>query len=257
MAKYKPLLEANNLDLTAILTTINNLPSAAPPEPELPPKGTPLGYWSWEQLIALANSDLEASEYFAVGDTKELTLSTGDSLIYVLGDFNLNTITGTSRKAKLAFTPHPRCLNTVYTMNDTNTNAGGWDGSRIRNQTMAEILSTFPPVLTAEGAIKYVDVVSNAGGASTALKTSSDRLRIHSLKECGLSDARASVEGTTYAYYAAGNRVKTVNGTASNYYTRSAMVTHTGRFMCISPTGAANIADAGTDKLGIAPCFDL
>lgn len=221
-----------------------------------PPIGTPLSDWTWEQIVALSNSGRDLRNYFSVGDEKDLILTTGEVVPVVIGDFYHNTITGTSTKAPIAFT-FKNCLNTKYSMNGSRTNSGGWDGSAMRNTNMPAILNTFPAELIADGAIKYVDVLASAGSKSTSLVTSSDRLRLHSIAELGLSYSYAvSGEGTKYAYYTSGNRVKTVGGTASIYWTRSPS-TYLSLYFCdVSASGSPSNFFANA-AYGAACGFDI
>lgn len=221
----------------------------------LPPVGTPLANWTWEEIIALANSGQDPRNYFAVGDEKDLILTTGEVVPTVIGDFYHNTITGTNIKAPIAFT-FKNCLNTTYAMNSSDTNRGGWDGSNMRNTHMLNILNTFPAELRADGAIKYVDVVATAGNKSKTLVTSSDRLRLHSFTELGLPYSYAGTEGTNYAYYTSGNRVKTVKGTASFYWTRSPRTNNSEYFCYVGPSGLA-YANKASGKYGVACGFDI
>ena len=222
----------------------------------LPPIGTPLSKWTWKQIVELANSGEDPRNYFAVGDEKNLILTTGEVVPVVIGDFYHNTITGTSTKAPIAFT-FKNCLKTKYPMNSSNTNSGGWNNSAMRNTRMPAILNTFPAELTADGAIKYVDVLASAGSQSTSLVTSSDRLRLHSIAELGLSYSHAaSGEGTRYAYYTSGNRVKTVGGAASIYWTRSPNTGYRSAFCSVNASGTANSYHA-SDSYGVACGFDI
>lgn len=216
---------------------------------------SPLSSLTWTQVISIANSGEDPSMFFAVGDEHDLILTTGEIVTVVIGDFKHNTITGTSNKAALAFT-FKNCLNTKYPMND-NGNSGGWNGSAMRTTRMPAILNTFPAELTADGAIKYVDVLASFGQQSTSLVTSSDRLRLHSIAELGLSYSNAaSGEGTTYAYYISGNRVKIRNGAASKYWTRSP-ATHNVHYFCmVNLVGGADGYYA-TSSDGVACCFDI
>ena len=217
---------------------------------------SPLSSLTWTQIIAIANSGEDPSTFFAVGDEHELMLTTGELVTAVVGDFNHNTITGTSNKAAIAFT-FKNCLNTTYSMNSSNTSSGGWNGSAMRNTHMPAILNTFPAELIADGAIKYVDVLASAGSQSTSLVTSSDRLRLHSIAELGLNySAAASGEGTTYAYYTSGNRVKTVGGTASTYWTRSPYTGGSDIFCGVVASGSADIIFA-SKSFGVACGFDI
>lgn len=226
------------------------------PMSDFPPIGTPLSDWTWEQIVALSNSGIDPQNYFSVGDEKDLILTTGEVVPVVIGDFYHNTITGTSKKAPIAFT-FKNCLNTKYAMNGSRTNAGGWDGSVMRNTQMPAILNTFPAELIADGAIKYVDVLASAGGKSTSLVTSSDRLRLHSIVELGLDSANdVSGEGTKYAYYTSGNKVKTINGEASIYWTRSPSTYLSTYFCDVSTSGSPSHFFANA-PYGVACGFDI
>lgn len=220
---------------------------------------SPLSSLTWTQIIAIANSGEDPSTFFAVGDEHDLILTTGEAVTAVVGDFNHNTITGTNATAAIAFT-FKNCLNTTYFMNDSHTNSGGWDGSAMRNTHMPAILNTFPAELIADGAIKYVNVLATAGGNSTSFVTSSDRLRLHSIIELGLSSSSSgSGEGTTYAYYTSGNRVKTVGGKASVYWSRSPSISNFGlttSFLDISNSGETR-SDAAGSSQGVACGFDI
>ena len=217
---------------------------------------SPLSSLTWTQIIAIANSGEAPSTFFAVGDEHDLLLTTGEVVTVVIGDFNHNTITGTNNKAAIAFT-FKNCLNTTYSINSNKTNSGGWNGSAMRNTHMPAILNTFPAELIADGAIKYVDVLASAGNRFTSLVTSSDRLRLHSIAELGLSsDNAASGEGTSYAYYTSGNRVKTVGGAASAYWTRSPDTGNSVLFCCVSDSGSANTKYADSSS-GVACGFDI
>ena len=217
---------------------------------------SPLSSLTWSQVIAIANSGEDPSTFFAVGDEHELVLTTGELVTAVVGDFNHNIITGTSNKAAIAFT-FKNCLNTTYPMNSSGTNSGGWNGSAMRNTQMPAILNTFPAELIADGAIKYVDVLASAGGKSTSLVTSSDRLRLHSIVELGLNSANdVSGEGTKYAYYISGNKVKTINGEASIYWTRSPSTYLSTYFCDVSTSGSPSHFFANA-PYGVACGFDI
>ena len=220
---------------------------------------SPLSSLTWTQIIAIANSGEDPSTFFAVGDEHDLILTTGEAVTAVVGDFNHNTITGTNATAAIAFT-FKNCLNTKYSMNDSNTNSGGWNDSVMRNTQMPAILNTFPAELVADGAIKYVAVLASAGANSTSLVISSDRLRLHSREELGLSSsANVPGEGTSYAYYTSGNWVKTINGKASQYWTRSASISSLGlntSFCSVNAEGSGSSGAAGASH-GVACGFDI
>lgn len=217
---------------------------------------SPLSSLTWTQIIAIANSGEDPSTFFAVGDEHELMLTTGELVTAVVGDFNHNTITGTTDTAAIAFT-FKNCLNTKYAVNANSTNAGGWNEATLRTVVIPTILDTFPSELTADGAIKYIDVLASSSSPSYVITTSSDRLRLHSIAELGLSYSYVlSGEGTKYAYYTSGNRVKTVGGAASVYWTRSASTGNNSNFCCVNASGAAYAYDASNSH-GVACGFDI
>lgn len=222
----------------------------------LPAIGTPLADWTWAQIIALCNAGGAVSQYFAVGDEKDIVLTTGEIVTVAIGAFDHNTITGTERKAPLAFT-FKNCLQKEdYAINTTGTNAGGWDSCNMRTTHMPAIFATFPPELQADNAVKYVDVVASAGSKSTALVTSSDRLRLHSVTELGLASSHAVVEGEMYYFYSGANRIKTANGKTIAYWTRSPNVTGTGSFCAVDKVGSVTLYDA-FGAGGTSCCFDI
>lgn len=217
---------------------------------------SPLSSLTWTQIIAIANSGEDPSTFFAVGDEHELMLTTGELVIAVIGDFNHNTITGTTDTAAIAFT-FKNCLNTTYSINSSTLNSGGWNGSAMRTTRMPAILNTFPAELTADGAIKYVDVLASAGNQSTSLVTSSDRLRLHSITELGLNyPGIAPGEGTKYAYYTSGNRVKNVGDAASIYWTRSPYSGNSNNFCLVTASGTSDLGIANY-LYGVACGFDI
>ena len=185
-----------------------------------PALGTPLSDWTWEEIINLCNSGEDVRQYFSIGDTRNLVLTTGEVVPVAIGDFYHNTITGTNDTAAIAFT-FVDCLKTKYKMNEAETNQGGWEGSNMRKTHIPNILATFPAELTVSNAIKYVDVLASPGLASTTVINSSDRLRLHSVTELNGS-ASSVTEGTVYPYYESLTDLrKYVNGSSVNYWTRS------------------------------------
>ena len=200
-----------------------------------PAAGTPLRDWTWEEIINLCNSGKDVRQYFSIGDTRNLVLTTGEVVPVIIGDFYHNTITGTTNTAAIAFT-FVNSLNTKYKMNESETNKGGWNGSNMRKTHMPNILATFPAELTANNAIKYVDVVASAGSSSPTLITSSDRLRLHSVTELGGSEEYAAIEGTVYTYYnSLEDKRKLLNGSLAAYWTRTPQFNGNISFCFCSP----------------------
>ena len=222
-----------------------------------PAAGTPLSDWTWGEIINLCNSGEDVKQYFSIGDTRNLVLTTGEVVPVAIGDFYHNTITGTTNTAAIAFT-FVNCLNTKYKMNTSNTNKGGWDNSNMRKTHMPNILATFPAELTANNAIKYVDVVATAGSSSETLITSSDRLRLHSVTEFGAAGKYDPIEGTVYPYYKTpNNRKKRANGTLVDYWTRSPYERSVYDFYIYSKHIETFTYESSNKEMYIACAFDI
>lgn len=222
-----------------------------------PAAGTPLSDWTWEEIINLCNSGEDVRQYFSIGDTRSLVLTTGEVVTVAIGDFYHNTITGTDDTAAIAFT-FVDCLNTKYKMNESlvATNKGGWNGCTMRKTHMPNILATFPAELTTNNAIKYVDVVASAGSSSTTLITSSDRLRLHSVTELGgstnLADVTA-IEGTVYPYY---NSLSDVRKSI-DYWTRTPLTSRDDMFCSYLHVHKLFAGSIATEENGVACAFDI
>ena len=222
-----------------------------------PAAGTPLRDWTWEEIINLCNSGKDVRQYFSIGDTKNLVLTTGEVVPVAIGDFYHNTISRTTNTAAIAFT-FVNCLNTQYGMNISIANEGGWNGSNMRKTHMPNILATFPAELTANNAIKYVDVVASAGSASTTLITSSDRLRLHSVTELGGSEEYAAIEGTVYPYYNSLSDIrKSANGSLVDYWTRTPRTDNTLHFYHQSYYHNLFISNLSSNEYNVACAFDI
>ena len=222
-----------------------------------PAAGTPLNDWTWEEIINLCNSGEDVRQYFSIGDTRNLVLTTGEVVPVAIGDFHHNTITGTTNTAAIAFT-FVNCLNTKYKMKTSNTNQGGWDDSNMRKTHMPNILATFPAELTANNAIKYVNVVAAVGLQSSTLITSSDRLRLHSVTELDGSYYVRN-EGTIYPYYKSlSDTRKSINGSLVDYWTRSPHELSSTNFW-FHPTYTEKNFNAtfSTYEYGVACAFDI
>ena len=224
-----------------------------------PAAGTPLKDWTWEEIINLCNSGEDVRQYFSIGDTRKLVLTTGEVVSVAIGDFYHNTISGTNDTAAIAFT-FVDCLKTKYKMNEAETNEGGWDGSNMRKTHMPNILATFPAELTATNAIKYVEVLASAGSASTSVNTSHDRLRLHSVTELNGIVSYAAIEGTVYPYYESLSDLrKYINGSSVNYWTRTPLTINSVSFQyhLYSNANRHFLGNNAAADFGVACAFDI
>ena len=198
---------------------------------------------SWSDIAALSESG-SADKYFSVGDEKTISLTTGEQVTLVILGFDHDDLTG-GGKAGMTI-GMKNLLATKYRMNATATNEGGWDESEMRTSTMATLLSQLPSDL--QGVIKQVNKKATAGGASTSITTSADKLWLLAEVEVdGTTSAGYADEGEQYEYWktvkdgtVAADRIKYLSngsGSASNWWWRSPNVSGSGGFRYIGSSG--------------------
>lgn len=201
---------------------------------------------SWSDIAALSESG-SADKYFSVGDEKTISLTTGEQVTLVILGFDHDDLTG-GGKAGISI-GMKNLLATKYRMNATATNEGGWDESEMRTSTMATLLSQLPSDL--QGVIKQVNKKATAGGASTSITTSADKLWLLAEVEVdGTTSAGYADEGEQYEYWktvkdgtVAADRIKYLsNGSGSAYlwWLRSPSVSNSTGFRSFTSTGGVN-----------------
>ena len=207
---------------------------------------------SWSDIAALSESG-SADKYFSVGDEKTISLTTGEQVTLVILGFDHDDLTG-GGKAGMTI-GMKNLLATTYRMNATATNEGGWDESEMRTSTMATLLSQLPSDL--QGVIKQVNKKATAGGASTSITTSADKLWLLAEVEVdGTTSAGYADEGEQYEYWktvkdgtVAADRKKYLSngsGSASIWWLRSPSVSSSNDFRCISSSG--NVSSINADN---------
>lgn len=202
--------------------------------------GATLEATSWDN-IAIVSKLGKAQDYWKVGDTKTVAVNGVNYQFQIIG-FDHDTLTtadGSRTKAGITF-QLVDCLNTTYSMNGSNTNSGGWNGSTMRTSTMTTLLNQLPAAL--KNVLKSVNKLSGTGGGSTSgTQTTHDKLFLLSEVEIfGTTTYSVPGEGTQYAYYKAGNsKVKKVNGSANYWWERSPHSGGTGSFCRVDNGGYA------------------
>ena len=202
---------------------------------------------SWSDIAALSESG-SADKYFSVGDEKTISLTTGEQVTLVILGFDHDDLTG-GGKAGMTI-GMKNLLATTYRMNATATNEGGWDESEMRTSTMATLLSQLPSDL--QGVIKQVNKKATAGGASTSITTSADKLWLLAEVEVdGTTSAGYADEGEQYEYWktvkdgtVAADRIKYLSngsGSAHGWWLRSPNVSNATYFRTFNSTGGVNI----------------
>lgn len=201
---------------------------------------------SWSDIAALSESG-SADKYFSVGDEKTISLTTGEQVTLVILGFDHDDLTG-GGKAGMTI-GMKNLLATTYRMNATATNEGGWDESEMRTSTMATLLSQLPSDL--QGVIKQVNKKATAGGASTSITTSADKLWLLAEVEVdGTTSAGYADEGEQYEYWktvkdgtVAADRKKYLSngsGSANYWWLRSPHVSISNGFRYIASSGGVS-----------------
>ncbi len=184
----------------------------------------------------------------SIGDQVTLALNDINNTFDVIG-FNHDTLTTASAygsntatgKAGITFQMH-NLFALTYKMNDTVTNYGGWNDSRMRTRTMVAMKGYMQD--DWEAIIKPVDKLASAGNGSSTIKTASDYCFLLSEIEIfGSTPYAVSGEGSQYAYYKAGNtKVKKASGSAGGWWERSPVGGSTDSFCYVGNGGNANYA---------------
>ena len=161
------------------------------------------GSASWGDIAQIAAAG-NAKKFFNVGDEKVITLSTtGEEVTLVILGFDHDDLTA-GGKAHITI-GMKNALATKYSINASNTNAGGWNGSAMRTNVMSTLFSQLPKDL--QDVIKPVNKKASAGSQSSEIVTSSDKLWLPSVIEItGNTVAPANAapydaEGEQYEYW--------------------------------------------------------
>ena len=162
-----------------------------------------------------------------------------------------------SGTAPLTFQLHT-CYGTRYTMNSSSTNVGGWKDSEMRNTHLPAIFALMPSEVQA--AIKEVNKLTSAGNKSTTINTTADKLFLLSEIEIfGSVTNSVAGEGSQYERYASsiyGDTVKTVNGAASAWLSRSPRKTSALQFCGVDSEGNTTTTSASLSRgVSFAFCF--
>ena len=189
-------------------------------------------------------------------DSRKLTI--GDTMSFPINNttvqarlISFNTDTLADAAAYGSETATGKCgmtFDTVTTvssapMNNSNTNAGGWNASLMRTSTMATLLGTIPSAWKA--ALKARSLTSKTN--TNANQQTTDTLAIHNQSDVGSGG---------YNWYAAGNsKVKhNASGSAVFWWLRDAVFDITTYFYYVHTSGSINNTGAGNSG-GVVPGF--
>ncbi len=214
-------------------------------------------------------ADVASTYGWNLGDTVDITLKNNETIQMRIIGINHDTLSSDhTTKAGLTL-QMVNCLATKYAMNDSNTNAGGWQSSKMKVSTMPTLLALLPDEWQA--VIKTVDKKSANGGSSNysaTVTTSENLFLLAGVEIFGSSDSYGYAqdganEGTQYAYWASHNtandRIKYYDNagtlSATNWWERSSYYGDTGDFCYVSTNGSANgLSASGTRGVAFGFC---
>ena len=257
--------------------------TAAPPPP--PVISSVLNENSWD-TIKWASKHGVGQNYWSVGDCKEVTLNgkVSDGLtltnytawVFIIG-FNHNAeregngiafqgFKATDKGTAVCLTDSgygsSKTSGTWFNMNNSETNAGGWQASLMRKNIMPLIKAAFPSDLQA--VIKPSTIFTTQGGGNGACTATEDEVFLLAEFEVFGTINRASTQEPNYlkqyAYYSSGNsKAKyqhNATSTAAAWWGRSPGSDYPYGFCFVYPGGSAAINYA-IYSYGIAPCFKV
>lgn len=220
-------------------------------------------------LISYNNmTSAQVAETFGwnIGDTTDITLTTGEVIQMRITGFNHDTRTNGNKAGITLEMTH--CLKTLYVMNTSSSNAGGYATSKIKTETLPAVKATLPQEW--QNIIKFVDKKSANGGGSNysaILTISEDLFLLSEIEVTGTSNRgqNSSQEGSIYEYWngqAQSNRIKKYDSknndgvvdTDVNWWLRSSRSGDTGQFCYIYRNGACTSSNANTNN-GVSFAF--
>lgn len=189
-----------------------------------------------------------AGKLWAVGDEKDITLTTGEVLTLVIMGFDHDDLAA-GGKAGITF-GLKNLMKDVRQMNATSTNVGGYTGTAMYTWLNETLFSQLPADLQA--VIKSVNKKTSAGNKSTTIQTDSMRLFLFSEQEVfGTKYYSAAGEGAQYSYFtkdSASSQKMLANGTGSSnaWLLRSPVVSGTNAFCCVNNNGGYSSSSGGS-----------
>lgn len=211
---------------------------------------------TWAEIIEACQAN-EVPDTWTVGSSKNMAINGISYAIDIIGK-NHDTYADGSGKAPLTFQMHDCYGTKKYQLNTTRTNAGGWTNCVMRSTHLPAIFELMPNEV--QTGIKEVKKLTSAGGSSTTINTTADKLFLLSeIEVMGTTHYSVTGEGSQYAYYAAGNSaIKNLQGSTSGWWVRSPRSNTADQFCFITNTvNSAYRASATYSDIeeGIAPAF--
>lgn len=218
----------------------------------------------WATIRQVVRSG-ETPSTWAVGDTKDITLSNGQTITYRIADkqagrYALADGSGTSN---MVLEPITQISNLAAMMNTANSNAGGFAQSEMRTVTLVNVLALFPT--DVQNAMSEVMILSGTGNGTTSGTSSSANKLFLAAETEMLASARYSIGDAEcplgrFDYYKTHNknsyRIKQRDGSNQWYWLRSPASGYNNSFCVVNYSGDGDVYNANMDG-GVAPFFAI
>lgn len=259
----------------------------------LPPIGTALNDMTWEQVRAISDAGI-ASNYFSIGDTKEVTLNgtVGSSLTFsntkaymqilafdhnkdiemngeshILFGFGKSALTGGKDIAFVDGNYGSTITSSQYLhINTSSSNSGGWASSTMRTSICPAFKNTLPSDLQSvlQSRTIYTNNVGGNSNASANVTATTDEVYIPAEFEVTGSESYANSAEQTYqkqlAYYASGNsKIRyrhSDTSSTSTWWLRSSVYNRTNTFCSVTTTGTVT-SNSVANSLGFVPLITI
>lgn len=208
-------------------------------------------------IAADINGDIDLSKHWNIGDTKDVTLITGETIQLQIVGFNHDTFSdGVIAPVTIVMKD---CLNAYAQMNRSDTNSGGYPASAMKTWVETNIYNKLPSDLKAIVAPVKKKCYTTYNDISSL---SEANYNVWLLSEAEVFDKVSYTigngEGTKYPIFTDNtSRVKwLVNRFTLNWWLRSAHLSDSARFVCVSSDGGFRYFSASTSTgvvVGLCP----
>lgn len=225
-----------------------------------PDKGTQDGYYykrvkpvedfataTWAEIKAAVQAGingLDLSKYWSLGDTKSVTLTTGETIELQIAGFNHDTYSdGVTAPVTLVMKD---CLNTKAQMNSSDTSAGGYPASAMKTWVENNIYNKLPSDLKTLVAPVKKKWYTTYDDASSLTEGNYNVWLLSEREVFGTNSFTVGTgEGTKYDIFTDNaSRIKRVNGTADYWWLGSCNRYGGGGFVYVNSGGGVGYAFA-------------
>ena len=206
-----------------------------------------LSILSWQQIgdlvLKAEQGTVNLSDYFSIGDTKPVTLTTGETIELQIAGFNHDTFND-GVTAPVTFVMK-NCLNTKEQMNSSNTNAGGYPASAMKTWVNTNIYDKLPSDLKTLVVPVKKKWYTTYNDASSLTEGDYNVWLLSEMEVLGVNTYTIGTgEGAKYPIFTDNvSRIKKVNGSAASWWLGSCDRSDSGYFVSILFDGV--VGDGG------------